>query len=135
MCVQNMFFRFVFNDPATTETYTYCHPRSRPDALQIAGAVSGQAGSLRQDGRARPMAVRFTGYLATAALSPGLDSVGTTGLRPATPWCVATWRSEEHTSELQSLMRLSYAVFWLKKNIYTVNSSIERNTTTYNEYT
>src|SRR3546814_4364522 len=26
-----------------------------------------------------------------------------------------SWRSEEHTSELQSLMRLSYAVFCLKK--------------------
>src|SRR3546814_10332222 len=26
-----------------------------------------------------------------------------------------TWRSEEHTSELQSLMRTSYAVFCLKK--------------------
>src|SRR3546814_9188898 len=25
-------------------------------------------------------------------------------------------RSEEHTSELQSLMRISYAVFYLKKN-------------------
>src|SRR3546814_10459574 len=30
------------------------------------------------------------------------------------------WRSEEHTSELQSLMRISYAVFCLKKkNKYT----------------
>src|SRR3546814_6803492 len=29
-------------------------------------------------------------------------------------------RSEEHTSELQSLMRLSYAVFCLKKNKHTV---------------
>src|SRR3546814_3136942 len=28
---------------------------------------------------------------------------------------VAAWRSEEHTSELQSLMRISYAVFCLKK--------------------
>src|SRR3546814_5682784 len=28
---------------------------------------------------------------------------------------VATGRSEEHTSELQSLMRISYAVFCLKK--------------------
>src|SRR3546814_2535062 len=28
-------------------------------------------------------------------------------------------RSEEHTSELQSLMRISYAVFCLKKTIYT----------------
>src|SRR3546814_2557509 len=33
-------------------------------------------------------------------------------------WCLqlpAEWRSEEHTSELQSLMRISYAVFCLKK--------------------
>src|SRR3546814_8278435 len=29
---------------------------------------------------------------------------------------VAAHRSEEHTSELQSLMRISYAVFCLKKN-------------------
>src|SRR3546814_8907990 len=27
---------------------------------------------------------------------------------------LVTWRSEEHTSELQSLMRISYAVFCLK---------------------
>src|SRR3546814_5669713 len=32
---------------------------------------------------------------------------------PATAICCA--RSEEHTSELQSLMRISYAVFCLKK--------------------
>src|SRR3546814_2308940 len=31
-----------------------------------------------------------------------------------------TPRSEEHTSELQSLMRISYAVFCLKKNKITV---------------
>src|SRR3546814_9661113 len=29
-------------------------------------------------------------------------------------------RSEEHTSELQSLMRISYAVFCLKKKIATI---------------
>src|SRR3546814_10757476 len=29
-------------------------------------------------------------------------------------------RSEEHTSELQSLMRISYAVFCLKKNKYSI---------------
>src|SRR3546814_6334315 len=28
---------------------------------------------------------------------------------------IKAWRSEEHTSELQSLMRISYAVFCLKK--------------------
>src|SRR3546814_19044240 len=32
----------------------------------------------------------------------------------AAGWAIAT-RSEEHTSELQSLMRISYAVFCLKK--------------------
>src|SRR3546814_9567175 len=30
-------------------------------------------------------------------------------------------RSEEHTSELQSLMRISYAVFCLKKKNYYIN--------------
>src|SRR3546814_3489638 len=32
-------------------------------------------------------------------------------------------RSEEHTSELQSLMRISYAVFCLTKKTYNQNSS------------
>src|SRR3546814_1752827 len=32
-------------------------------------------------------------------------------------WCGRIWRSEEHTSELQSLMRISYAVFCLTKKI------------------
>src|SRR3546814_1677116 len=37
-------------------------------------------------------------------------------------------RSEEHTSELQSLMRISYAVFCLKKNIpYTTTSTTPLN--------
>src|SRR3546814_5019328 len=31
-------------------------------------------------------------------------------------------RSEEHTSELQSLMRISYAVFCLKKKTHTTNT-------------
>src|SRR3546814_5387771 len=34
-------------------------------------------------------------------------------------------RSEEHTSELQSLMRISYAVFCLKKKKYTYVRKIE----------
>src|SRR3546814_1665251 len=33
-----------------------------------------------------------------------------------------TVRSEEHTSELQSLMRISYAVFCLKKNNHNIES-------------
>src|SRR3546814_1545487 len=35
---------------------------------------------------------------------------------------LAPWRSEEHTSELQSLMRISYAVFCLKKKNKKENS-------------
>src|SRR3546814_10878776 len=34
-------------------------------------------------------------------------------------------RSEEHTSELQSLMRISYAVFCLQKKIHTTKSITE----------
>src|SRR3546814_7869170 len=37
---------------------------------------------------------------------------------------VAVARSEEHTSELQSLMRISYAVFCLKKKTHTSNTQI-----------
>src|SRR3546814_4666414 len=36
----------------------------------------------------------------------------------------AEFRSEEHTSELQSLMRISYAVFCLKKTNDTINQRI-----------
>src|SRR3546814_5161389 len=35
---------------------------------------------------------------------------------------LARFRSEEHTSELQSLMRISYAVFCLKKNIIQITT-------------
>src|SRR3546814_7594596 len=37
------------------------------------------------------------------------------------PGILEKGRSEEHTSELQSLMRISYAVFCLKKKITTHN--------------
>src|SRR3546814_10425129 len=38
-------------------------------------------------------------------------------------------RSEEHTSELQSLMRISYAVFCLKKKTNTPNSYLKKTLT------
>src|SRR3546814_3930619 len=37
------------------------------------------------------------------------------------PLLLADGRSEEHTSELQSLMRISYAVFCLKKKNHNYN--------------
>src|SRR3546814_5873460 len=46
----------------------------------------------------------------------------------------ASSRSEEHTSELQSLMRISYAVFCLKKKKYTEGRNRDdRHTTLNNE--
>src|SRR3546814_3330903 len=56
-----------------------------------------------------------------AILAAGLSRLherGTADLPAPTAWLVAAHsrdRSEEHTSELQSLMRISYAVFCLKK--------------------
>src|SRR3546814_4491204 len=44
---------------------------------------------------------------------PGIDPVAMSNLFQRTQ------RSEEHTSELQSLMRISYAVFCLKKKTKT----------------
>src|SRR3546814_10450309 len=51
----------------------------------------------------------------------------------ATPICCTTFhlRSEEHTSELQSLMRNSYAVFCLKKKIRKINTKPHKTTTLY----
>src|SRR3546814_3403868 len=49
-------------------------------------------------------------------------------------WGFPRHRSEEHTSELQSLMRISYAVFCLKKkkiHIITVNTNIQPQTIDY----
>src|SRR3546814_3226077 len=48
---------------------------------------------------------RFHGYRSPAATRPSFKRA----MRPVPPS-----RSEEHTSELQSLMRISYAVFCLK---------------------
>src|SRR3546814_5163465 len=52
--------------------------------------------------------------------------------RPEAHVLCGLWRSEEHTSELQSLMRISYAVFCLKKKNrkkkYTKRDKIEDTT-------
>src|SRR3546814_10211862 len=47
---------------------------------------------------------------------------------PHRDWRPGRDRSEEHTSELQSLMRISYAVFCLKKK--KINTIETKNTTT-----
>src|SRR3546814_4449448 len=54
----------------------------------------------------------------------GLFRVKGGGILPDDP--EARLRSEEHTSELQSLMRISYAVFCLKKKKTQKNKNIEK---------
>src|SRR3546814_1013967 len=44
-------------------------------------------------------------------------------------------RSEEHTSELQSLMRISYAVFCLKKKNTNIDTTYTHNMQTYTTHT
>src|SRR3546814_2594734 len=48
---------------------------------------------------------------------PDIDRIG----KEMLPEAVAAKRSEEHTSELQSLMRISYAVFRLKKKTHPID--------------
>src|SRR3546814_7856045 len=54
--------------------------------------------------------------ISSSVSMPALGSIS-----PTTKGARAGWvnRSEEHTSELQSLMRISYAVFCLKKKKHT----------------
>src|SRR3546814_19978947 len=82
----------LVNSPATTASYTYCHTLSLHDALPISGA---------------------------SAPCPSRRWPARVTVRPAHPRArrrgAAARRSEEHTSELKSLMRTSYAVFCLKK--------------------
>src|SRR3546814_5766643 len=65
-----------------------------------------------------------------AAAATNIDAVEILNVcAPSPP--VPTMRSEEHTSELQSLMRISYAVFCLKKKIKTIQNrthTIKKNT-------
>src|SRR3546814_2758607 len=79
-----------------------------------------------------PYTTLFRSERLGAARSPGAD-VGGPSLVPRPsrqaeseerldfPGGAATGRSEEHTSKLQSLMRISYAVFCLKKKKSSVD--------------
>src|SRR3546814_3228785 len=83
------------------------------------------------EGRRRGRAARAARQLRLIGAAAMLDAIGEAGIhrlaaemevglarvphRPAADAVVEVERSEEHTSELQSLMRISYAVFCLKK--------------------
>src|SRR3546814_8301966 len=95
----NLFF--YFKDTATTEIYTYGHTLSLHDALPILIGLAVDAGEEHAHGRAHRLP------------DGGGRAHDDGGAQPEPAQQPA--RSEEHTSELQSLMRISYAVFCLKK--------------------
>src|SRR3546814_8808795 len=74
-------------------------PRRSPGAHSV--PVKRQIGILEE----RPVAIDITAQLAEQLQARGIANADD----------VARERSEEHTSELQSLMRISYAVFCLTK--------------------
>src|SRR3546814_7891951 len=65
--------------------------------------------------------------------SAGSSAAASSCCRSSTTTPPASARSEEHTSELQSLMRISYAVFCLKKNkhIHKLEQSTAQHNATY----
>src|SRR3546814_12378697 len=101
------------NGTATTEIYTYGHTLSLHAALPISLTWRGRP--RLEDGR---VDLKKGGLLPVfsaarvAALLHGITARSTPARLEALR---AQERSEEHTSELQSLMRISYAVFCLKK--------------------
>src|SRR3546814_8562664 len=81
-------------------------------------------GAARRPGR-ELRSLLLTGFVVEIALAPiALYHFHRSGVYGALATIVAiplTTRSEEHTSELQSLMRLSYAVFCCKQKDHTTS--------------
>src|SRR3546814_18882006 len=107
-------FPFFFNDIATTEIDTYGHTLSLHDALPISRRRAWPKGESHVGGPIEPVAraarrqrIRYQ----NARQTHGRAGMNITGKRVL----ITGGRSEEHTSELQSLMRISYAAFCLKK--------------------
>src|SRR3546814_6912147 len=73
---------------------------------------------------------RISRLCGSATIVSASSAAGSASSRPAAACRCATSasekRSEEHTSELQSLMRISYAVFCLKKKNNTLTANQPR---------
>src|SRR3546814_6840911 len=87
-----------------------------PYTTLFRSVVEQRTGRSMADIAARLQAVVVTRGADGATLLTGGASVHVPPVRPAQVVDPTGCRSEEHTSELQSLMRISYAVFCLKKN-------------------
>src|SRR3546814_19071694 len=111
----------LLNDTATAEIYTYGHTLSLHDALPISMWLDSDGGSVH-GAIALGREIRQLALATTVGRTVDLDGKEGSGshkravLSPrADCESMCAFRSEEHTSELQSLMRISYAVFCLKK--------------------
>src|SRR3546814_2162436 len=78
-------------------------------------------GAFHLAGRAVTMPSRRLLLVALIAFAAAIAGVFVGRMVSDAPKANETERSEEHTSELQSLMRISYAVFCLNKKIHTTN--------------
>src|SRR3546814_6614498 len=84
-----------------------------------------------QRGLRRFLIARMLYWDGTMCLFSFISIVAATQLK----WGTAQVRSEEHTSELQSLMRISYAVFCLKKKKkINKNTNTNKITSEHNKY-
>src|SRR3546814_3946202 len=87
----------------------------------VAGAVSDLPHALADAGHGLPVA-RIRALLHKSQIRTGFHAGTCRKAAQVVQRCAD--RSEEHTSELQSLMRISYAVFCLKKKINHKNNKI-----------
>src|SRR3546814_10641160 len=81
--------------------------------------------SLPDDANARARAITWMFAALNTVEPPIFDRDLVKILERDEPWYEQR-RSEEHTSELQSLMRIAYDVFCLKKKRFTTDSSISQ---------
>src|SRR3546814_9382562 len=138
---------FCFNETATREIYTYRPTLSPQDALPICArgrrrhAVRRHGGGVSRpvarDAGLVPLAERGARHRARLCQKAGQERPRTARAisaaapprrpHPSRDGRTGAVRSEEHTSELQSLMRLSYAVFCLKKKTQKNTTRINNN--------
>src|SRR3546814_20509259 len=104
---------FFFNDPATTAISTYSPPLSLHDAFPIYVWDAWLPERFRDRGpKVERRGIGHMRHVGGGQYEQAFDPDGP----QADCWIYEDLvRSEEHTSELQSLMRISYAVFCLKK--------------------
>src|SRR3546814_8684640 len=121
---------------ATTRTGNFPTPTRREvkrasGGLALAALVAACSGGIVPQGAGPSSA-------GSSATPPRIDynvpvrqPTPSTPIAPVAAATVAGARSEEHTSELQSLMRISYAVFCLKKKKHSTQRAYDVHKTQY----